>query len=258
MAKYPDFAGSRGCAGTVGEPASLFHRWSHDSVRFVDPCARLLECRPFAGACPAQRAVARFAMTPVGISVIVLWIVVLCLLAVVLALTRQLGVLHERIAPVGALMLNRGLAVGEPAPGIDVVDLHGANLRLGAPRSDGRSTLLVFVSPTCPVCKSLLPIVKSGGKAEQDWLEVGLASGGGLGAQRRVARGQGVGGLPCVGSAPLGIAYQVSRLPFAALLDAGGVLRARGLVNSREHLESLFEAQRLGVASLQEYFASHG
>jgi len=38
--------------------------------------------------------------------------------------------------------------------------------------------------------------------------------------------------------------------------DVGGVLRARGLVNSREHLESLFEAQRLGVASLQEYFSS--
>jgi hypothetical protein len=42
------------------------------------------------------------------------------------------------------------------------------------------------------------------------------------------------------------------------LLDGAGILRARGLVNSREHLESLFEAQRLGVASLQEYFASKG
>jgi methylamine dehydrogenase accessory protein MauD len=52
--------------------------------------------------------------------------------------------------------------------------------------------------------------------------------------------------------------YQVSRLPFAALLDPAGTLRARGLVNSREHLESLFEAQRLGVASLQEYFVAHG
>ena len=41
---------------------------------------------------------------------------VLVLAAVVLALTRQVGVLHERIAPAGALMLNRGLTVGEPAP----------------------------------------------------------------------------------------------------------------------------------------------
>jgi hypothetical protein len=28
------------------------------------------------------------------------------------------------------------------------------------------------------------------------------------------------------------------------------------LINSREHLESLFEAKRLGVASLQDYFAN--
>jgi methylamine dehydrogenase accessory protein MauD len=195
-------------------------------------------------------------MTPVGVSVIVLWIVVLCLLAVVLALTRQLGVLHERIAPVGALMLNRGLAVGEPAPAIDVVDLHGANLRLGAPRTDGKSTLLLFVSPTCPVCKSLLPIVKSSGRDERDWLDIILASDGNTDEHRDYIRANGLAGIPYVLSAPLGMTFQVSRLPFAALLDEGGVLRARGLINSREHLESLFEAKRLGVASLQDYFAN--
>ena len=70
-------------------------------------------------------------MTPLAISVIVLWIVVLALLAVVLALTRQLGVLHERIAPVGALMLNRGLAVGERAPAMDVAALDGTAIRIG-------------------------------------------------------------------------------------------------------------------------------
>jgi len=195
-------------------------------------------------------------MTPLGVSVVVLWIVVLCLLAVVLALTRQLGVLHERIAPVGALMLNRGLAVGEPAPAIDVVDLHGANLRLGAPRTDGKSTLLLFVSPTCPVCKSLLPIVKSSGRDERDWLDIILASDGNTDEHRDYIRANGLGGIPYVLSAPLGMTFQVSRLPFAALLDEAGILRARGLINSREHLESLFEAKRLGVASLQDYFAN--
>jgi methylamine dehydrogenase accessory protein MauD len=195
-------------------------------------------------------------MTPLAISVIVLWIVVLCLLAVVLALTRQLGVLHERIAPVGALMLNRGLAVGEPAPTMDVVDLHGANLRLGAPRTDGKSTLLLFVSPTCPVCKSLLPIVKSSGRDERDWLDIILASDGNTDEHRDYIRANGLAGIPYVLSAPLGMTFQVSRLPFAALLDEAGVLRARGLINSREHLESLFEAKRLGVASLQDYFAN--
>ena len=75
-------------------------------------------------------------MTALAISNIVLWIVVLALLAVVLALTRQLGVLHERIAPVGALMLNRGLAVGEKAPAVDVDDLNGGRLQVGSCRFD--------------------------------------------------------------------------------------------------------------------------
>ncbi|MDB6010942.1 MAG: Methylamine utilization protein MauD [Gammaproteobacteria bacterium] len=194
-------------------------------------------------------------MTALAISNIVLWIVVLALLAVVLALTRQLGVLHERIAPVGALMLNRGLAVGEQAPLMDVVDLAGAHVKLGSPRSDGKSTLLLFVSPTCPVCKSLLPVVKSSGKDERDWLDVILASDGDPDEHRAFAQANGLEGVPYVVSAPLGMTYQVSRLPFAALLDEAGVLRARGLVNSREHLESLFEAKRLGVASIQDYFA---
>jgi methylamine dehydrogenase accessory protein MauD len=197
-------------------------------------------------------------MTALAVSNIVLWIAMLSLALVVLALVRQLGVLHERIAPAGALMLNRGLSVGERVPMVDVTDLAGRELRLGAPREDGKSTLLVFVSPTCPVCKTLLPILKSGRKDERDWLEVVLASDGDLDEQRRFVTDQGLTGLPYVVSAPLGLTYQVSRLPFAALMDAAGILRARGLVNSREHLESLFEAQRLGVASLQEYFASHG
>jgi methylamine dehydrogenase accessory protein MauD len=194
-------------------------------------------------------------MTALIISNIVLWVVVLALLVVVLALTRQLGVLHERIAPVGALMLNRGLSVGEPAPVMEVVDLQGTRLSIGPPRREGRSTLLLFVSPTCPVCKTLLPVVKSSRHAERDWLDIILASDGAPDEHQAFVHAQGLGDFPYVLSSSLGMTYQASRLPFAALLDEAGVLRARGLINSREHLESLFEAKRLGVASLQEYFA---
>lgn len=194
-------------------------------------------------------------MSALAVSNVVLWVLVLTLSAVVLALTRQLGVLHQRIAPAGALMLNRGLAVGEPAPALELAALDGRALKVGVARDDGRSTLLLFVSPTCPVCKSLLPAVKSSRKDERSWMDVILASDGDATAQREFIRAQGLEEIPYVVSAALGLAYQVSRLPFAALLDEQGVLRARGLVNSREHLESLFEAKRLGVASLQEYFS---
>jgi methylamine dehydrogenase accessory protein MauD len=197
-------------------------------------------------------------MTALAISNVVLWIVVLALLAVVLALTRQVGVLHERIAPVGALMINRGLTVGEKAPVIDVADLNGQQLKVGSERGDGLSTLILFLSPTCPVCETLLPVLQSSRKQEKNWLQIVLASDGDPQAHREFVRSRGLQEFPYVVSAPLGMTYQVSRLPFAALLDPAGTLRARGLVNSREHLESLFEAQRLGVASLQEYFAAHG
>lgn len=194
-------------------------------------------------------------MTALAVSNVVLWALVLALSVVVLALTRQLGVLHQRIAPAGALMLNRGLTVGEPAPVLELAALDGRELRVGAARDDGRSTLLLFVSPSCPVCKSLLPAVKSSRKDERSWMDVILASDGEPAAQREFVRTHGLEEIPYVVSAALGLAYQVSRLPFAALLDERGVLRARGLVNSREHLESLFEARRLGVGSLQEYFS---
>ena len=194
-------------------------------------------------------------MSALAISNAVLWVLVLVLAAVLLAVVRQLGVLHERIAPAGALMLNRGLKVGEAAPQLQVEDLQGRALRVGEARADGRSLLVLFVSPTCPVCKTLLPALKSSRKDERDWMDVILASDGDRAEQQAFVRAQGLEAIPYVVSAALGLAFQVSRLPFAALIDEHGILRARGLVNSREHLESLFEAKRLGVASLQEYFS---
>jgi methylamine dehydrogenase accessory protein MauD len=195
-------------------------------------------------------------MTPLAMSVVILWLVVVALVFVVLALTRQLGVLHERIAPAGALMINRGPAVGGRVQPLEVIDLDGRDLRIGEPRTDGKSTLILFVSPTCPVCKALLPVVRSSREQERGWLDIVLASDGDPAEHQRFVREHGLLGFPYVISAALGLSYQVSRLPFAALLDGSGLLRARGLVNSREHLESLFEAKRLGVASLQEYFSS--
>ncbi len=194
-------------------------------------------------------------MTALVISNLVLLTVVVALVLVVVALARQVGVLHERISPVGALMLNRGLAVGDAAPQLKVVDLQGQEVGVGGMRGDGRSMLLLFVSPTCPVCKSLLPVVKSSSRSERLWLDVVLASDGDLSGQRAYVEGNALTDMTYVVSTDLGMVFQVSRLPYAALIDEQGLLRARGLVNSREHLESLFEAKRLGVSSLQEYFS---
>ena len=192
-------------------------------------------------------------MTALVVANAVLWVLVVVLAVVVLALVRQVGVLHERIAPAGALMISKGLKIGELAPALAATDLDERPVTVGGARADGLSTLLMFVSPTCPVCKALLPVLTASRRSERSWLRVLLASDGEIASQRAFVAEHGLEAFPYLVSASLGMTYQVSRLPFAVLIDAEGILRARGLINSREHLESLFEAKRLGVASLQDF-----
>ena len=184
---------------------------------------------------------------------LVLWLVVVVMGLVIVALVRQVGVLHERIAPAGALVVGRGPVVGEQAPQIALRTLTGEDLEVGAPRDDQRATLLFFLAPSCPVCKTLLPALLSLRRREAGRLDVVLASDGEAAEHARFVAEEKLDALPYVLSSELGIAYGAARLPFAALVDAAGVLRAQGIVNSREHLESLLEAMDLGVGSIQEF-----
>jgi methylamine dehydrogenase accessory protein MauD len=185
------------------------------------------------------------------VSQFALWVVVLALSVVVLGLVRQIGVLHERIAPMGALTIDRGPKVGESAPMLELADIAGRTVRVGGAQDSG--TLLLFVSPTCPVCKKLIPIARSMVAAESPAIELVLASDGEAREHERFVRGHHLNGLPYVLSSELGMTYRIGKLPYAVLIDENGVLRAKGLVNTREHLESLLQARDLGVASIQEY-----
>lgn len=180
-----------------------------------------------------------------------LWVVVIGLIFVVVALARQVGILHERIRPAGALHIPKGLKVGEAAPVIETADLStGRALSIGTPTPHGRATLVAFVSPTCPVCKSLLPALRSMRRGER--IEVILASDGVRQEHLDFIAAESLQEFPYVLSEQLGVTYGASKLPYAVLVDGAGVVRANGLVNTREHLESLLEAQALGVANLQE------
>lgn len=188
------------------------------------------------------------------VSNLVLWVVVVALVAVVFALARQIGVLHERVAPVGALVMDHGPRVGEAAPVFELVTLGGQPLRLGGAGST--QTLIFWLSPSCPVCKKLLPAVRSLARAEAARLRVVLASDGDDPQEhRRFVEREQLQDFPYVLSHPLGMAWRVGKLPHAVLVAADGRVAAKGLVNSREQLESLLAADDLGVASVQEYVA---
>jgi methylamine dehydrogenase accessory protein MauD len=185
-------------------------------------------------------------------SQIALWAAVLALAVVCMALARQIGVLHQRIAPAGALALRQPLKLGEPVPEMSLTALDGAAVRIGGARS-GRSQLVLFVSPDCAICESLLPAVRSAQGAERAWLDIVLASDGDAERQLQFVRDKGLGKFPYVLSEQLGRSFGVAKLPYAVLIDEAGKLSATGLVNTREHLESLFVAKERGVASIQQF-----
>lgn len=190
-------------------------------------------------------------MDPLVVAVIVLWAIVIVLLVVVFALARQVGILFERVAPMGALMTDAGPKIGEQSPRFDLLTLDGKPLTLGLPAP--KSTLVFFLSTTCPVCKKLLPVLKSLKQAEAQKLGIVIASDGDALEHTEFRRAAGLGDFPYVLSRDLGMTYRINRLPFAVLLDPQGVVRGKGLVNSREQLESLLNAQDLGQASIQNW-----
>jgi methylamine dehydrogenase accessory protein MauD len=190
-------------------------------------------------------------MTGLMISNILLWVLVLAVIVALWALARQVGILYERVAPMGALVTDAGPKLGEAAPRFELAALNGSAVTIGGER--GKSQLIFFLSPTCPVCKKLLPVLKSSSQAEREWLDVVLASDGDSTTHLPFYGEAKLQQFPYVLSADLGMTYRVSRLPYAVLIDERGVIRAKGLINSREHLESLFNAKELGVGSVQDY-----
>ena len=168
-------------------------------------------------------------------SYLALWGLVVVLAVLVVALARQVGTLHLRLGPRGALELDdEGPPLGEAPQPADLRDLRGRPVTVGGP---GSAQLLLFVSPGCPICREVLPGVgaaaAAGGMApvvlaDSDGPEVRHAYGGGTPA-------------PVVAAPELSGRYQVPGTPYAVALDELGVVRAKGTVNNLEQMEGLVE-----------------
>ncbi|MCB1683779.1 MAG: hypothetical protein KDI31_04825 [Pseudomonadales bacterium] len=184
-----------------------------------------------------------------------LWLCIAVLAALVGVLRLQIAGLFGRIAPAGALMVNALLKVGQAAPRLTVSSLAGRPFSVGGPSP--RSQLLLFVSPDCPISRSLLPAVRSLPRTET-WLDTVLCSDGDeVAVHRAFVQDENLDALPYLHSEALGRAFGVSKLPYGVLIDEDGSIAAMGIVNSREHLESLFEAKERKIASVQDYLKEY-
>ena len=190
------------------------------------------------------------------VSQALLWVVAIILVGLNVLLLRQVGVLFERVAPAGALATNAVLSKGDMIARTAYPTLDGETFEIGGPSENGRDTLVMFVAPNCPVCKSLLPAALSLARAEASSLALVFASAGGDNHEHeQFVRTQHIGNFTYIVSDALGISFGVAKLPYAVLISAGGTVASFGLVNTREHLESLVEAREQGVISIQEYIS---
>ncbi|WP_339346300.1 methylamine utilization protein MauD [uncultured Sphingomonas sp.] len=193
-------------------------------------------------------------MTALVVSQILSWLLILAMGFALLALARQVGVLHLRVAPAGALTTAGGIGTGDRAAAIKASLLDGGRTVVGGAAPGAGLRLLMFVSAQCPLCKAMIPTAKSFARHER--VALTFVGDDDPAAQRALIAQQGIDAYPFVNGPEVGQAFGVSKLPFAVLLDADGVVLSKGLVNSREHLESLVVAHEMGIASVQDYIAT--
>lgn len=192
-------------------------------------------------------------ITALIVSQVISWLVILGLVVMLLALARQVGVLHMRVAPAGALTTSGGPAVGDKAPAVPAHTLEGKNVIVGGPSKTMPLRLLMFVSATCPLCKGLIPAARS--FAHDERLELTFVGDDDASVQRTMIAQHGLEAYRFINGPEVGQAYEVGKLPYAVLLDSEGTILSKGLVNSREHLESLVIAHEMGIATVQDYIS---
>ena len=172
-------------------------------------------------------------------SYVALWLLVVVLVVVVVALARQIGTLHLRTSPHGALeMDDEGPPLGEPAAEFTLEDIAGRSVEIAGP---GRSQLLLFASPGCMVCEQVLPsipaVAQSGDLSPLVLTDVDLEESKLAYAGKRLH-------APVVPAAQVAAAYSVPGTPYVIVLDRNGIVRAKGTVNNLEQVEGLVDTAR--------------
>jgi methylamine dehydrogenase accessory protein MauD len=172
-------------------------------------------------------------------SYLVLWMLVIVLSVIVVALARQIGTLHMRLGPRGALEIDdEGPPLGEAPEAREVSDVGGSAVTLGGP---GPQQLILFVSPGCGVCEQVLPALPALARNGQlvpyvvtdvDNTEAELAFG-----SRNIP-------APLISAPDLIQRYNVPGTPYVVITDRLGIVRAKGTVNNLEQVEGLVDTAR--------------
>lgn len=168
-------------------------------------------------------------------SYIVLWGLVLFQGVAIFVLLRQLGIMYLGTAQGVA---GDGLALGSRAPDFNLADLSGEPISLADFR--GRPLLLVFGSVNCAPCRNLVPDLHRFAAERREELGVLFLCRGTAEGARGFASELAIQ-IPFAShpDEALPEKYKARVTPFAFIVDGEGVIKAKGLANNYQHLETL-------------------
>ena len=170
-------------------------------------------------------------------SYVVLWLLVVLLSILVVALARQVGVLHLRLGPRGALEEDdEGPPLGEAVPAVESRDTEGRPVTIGG----AGGQLVLFVSPDCSLCHTVLPSLPVAARVAGLHPAVVVDSVTAGETALQVTRK----GIPVVADPPIAHSYRVPGTPYVVAIDAAGVVLAKGTVNNLEQMEGLADTAR--------------
>jgi methylamine dehydrogenase accessory protein MauD len=151
-------------------------------------------------------------------------------------LARQVGTLHLRLGPRGALELDdEGPALGEAPPPVETRDDKGNPVTVGGP---GTPQVLLFVSPGCLICRQVVPSLPAVSQVGSLTPFVISDSAEPNSAHEYIPAGR---GMPVIRGPEIAQTYRVPGTPYAVVLDGLGVVRAKGTVNNLEQMEGLVD-----------------
>lgn len=170
------------------------------------------------------------------ITIAVLVVSNLVLLAMVLLLAREVGLLLTSLAPARAAAAPDLVPVGLAVEDFELETADGTRVMVRA----SERVLLAFVSSSCPSCKELMPgLATLAAKPPQPTEVFAIACGtseGGDGVYEEDFR---KAGIPLVVDPETCERFGIEGWPYAILLENGAV-RNKGTVNNLQQLEGLY------------------
>ncbi|MDP1847020.1 MAG: hypothetical protein Q8K79_04430 [Solirubrobacteraceae bacterium] len=175
------------------------------------------------------------------VSYVALWIVIGLSMILWLSVIRQIGILHARLGPRGAVSSEEGLPLGAELATVSVATVAGTQSTLPP---EGR-VLLMVNDPGCGLCEDLAPSVATLMQDPPDGIEVYVVmTTDDHGYGERFATRHRLAPERVLLAPDAAAQLQLTAAPMAMVVDPGGRLTAAGVVNSLEQLEGLVEEGR--------------